>query len=204
MSIWKNFSHPGSLVHANPIPKSQIAKPICFINPKQPQLQLQHQPPTTSTMGCQAIAWFWRNLWVPVPFSLQTCVLKLVGLGSKQPWNAWPAPMVSWWWKSQGKPMVFLSLKKAFCFLGGGVALAGEYPQNSHDISYKDDLLGHYDMLYIHVFFKVVWGLLWTFTCYCYMILPSRKIITRDLEGFHRFKFTQVKCQIWFQIPKKR
>ena len=34
MSIRKNFSHPGSLVHANPIPKSQIAKPICFYQPK--------------------------------------------------------------------------------------------------------------------------------------------------------------------------
>lgn len=135
-----------------PIPKSQISKPICFYsigtNPEQPPTPTSPTPtPTpTSTMGCQAIAWFWRNLWVPVPFSLQTCVLKLVGLGSKQPWNAWPAPMVS---GHEGNQWFSLSLKKAL-FLGRGGSFGGEYPQNSHD--YKDDLLGHYDMV-AHVVF---------------------------------------------------
>lgn len=111
------------LVHWFMLSNPQI--PNCqtymFYQPKTTPTPTSTPTPTTSTMGCQAIAWFWRNLWVPVPFSLQTCVPKLVGLGSKQPWNAWPAPMVS---GHKGNQWVFLSLKEAL-FLGRGVALGG-------------------------------------------------------------------------------
>ena len=144
-------------------PNPKLPNLYVFIgtNPKQPSNSnpTPTTPTPTSTMGCQAIAWFWRNLWVPVPSSLQTCVPKLVGLGSKQPWNPWPAPMVS---GHEGNQWFFLSLKKAL-FLGKkGVALGGVPPKFSW---YKDDLLGHYDMV-AHVFvLKVVWGFLWTFTC---------------------------------------
>ena len=52
-----------------------------------------------------------------VPFSLQTCVLKLVGLGSKQPWNAWPAPMVS---GHEGNQWFSCPLRRPFVSWEGG------------------------------------------------------------------------------------